>query len=206
MRRAEDEARQGGKRRGLREEQDGLRCCLVVGDSPRQMRPKVETIQTRFGLTTVTLRMLTPSSLARLQAGMQVMQIGGGFGQPQPIRMSGQGQHSPAGFNGQLGYDYGGQRGWPQPSPRMAAAQPPAHALPPAQTNADFMAGSEKAVRLEYDPVKERWVRYATVLRLDRRPFAEGYVFVCVRVRVRVRVCLCIHFTHPVHAQGASKP
>jgi hypothetical protein len=111
---------------------------------------------------------------------MQVMQIGGGFGQPQPIRMPGQGQHSPAGFNGHgpLGYDYGGQRGWPQPSPLMAAAQPPANALPPAQTNADFMAGSEKAVRLEYDPVKERWVRYATVLRLDRRPFAEGYVCV----------------------------
>ncbi len=44
-------------------------------------------------------------------------------------------------------------------------AQQQAHAAPPAQASAEFMAGSEKAVRWKYDPVKEKWEPSATVLK-----------------------------------------
>ena len=38
----------------------------------------------------------------------------------------------------------------------------------------DFLSGSEKAIRHEYDPKKKKWEKFATVVKLDRRPFAEG--------------------------------
>ena len=53
----------------------------------------------------------------------------------------------------------------PQASPRRVSTAPAAD---------DFLAGSEKAVRREYDPETKRWERFATVVKLERRPFAEG--------------------------------
>jgi len=66
---------------------------------------------------------------------------------------------------------YGGAAVYHQPN-NLPANMP---CMPVAAKNQDdFMAGTEKAVRKDYDPVAKRWKRSAVVLKIDPVAFAQG--------------------------------
>jgi hypothetical protein len=78
-------------------------------------------------------------------------------GQPQPYGQVMQGGQFPAGF------PQGGQAGggFYQAAPVQVKSD-------------DWLRGTEKAIRRDYDPLKKAWERRAVVLRVEKSPFASG--------------------------------
>jgi hypothetical protein len=48
------------------------------------------------------------------------------------------------------------------------------HAAPPGAPPDDFMVGTEKAIRKDYDPETREWKRSAIVVRVAKQPFSSG--------------------------------
>jgi hypothetical protein len=59
-------------------------------------------------------------------------------------------------------------------SGRHGVPMSPVPVKPTPGNNDAFMSGSEKAVKLVYDAETKKWTKFATVLKLERRPFAVG--------------------------------